>query len=467
MGVASPAGIAFGRDQHMLGESRQLMATNRTAIRRRLAVRRGAHRPPRGGWKSAGHRPILAPRPSAAWLAWSAAVAASLAIGVGVAMAKSERERKVLWPDGDQEGRRSSSSGTEPPDRTFGLLGGERPAEGLRRAVLGQLDLAIELLEGEGNVASERNGAGRANLAGRPNGAGRTSAEAVHETRKAIKRLRATMRLLEGELGAKRAERERGLLRDVAKRLAGTRDAEVMVQTLDGLMERHPRKLGRRRALAELRGHLERERAAATARTEHDAAARAEALAELRSLRARVAGWRLTDRSAGRLAGPGLERIYRAGRDGRERGSEARKRRSKARGRKSVARASRSEARALHRWRKHVKDLRYALEAIDVKAGGAKGSGGGKGPGGRVAALAKRADGLGETLGEEHDLMLLAELARRHKPLKRRPRARRRLLKTIAKRRAKLRAEALREGGRLFERKPKRFVKRVKAASPR
>ncbi|HTR71960.1 MAG TPA: CHAD domain-containing protein [Solirubrobacteraceae bacterium] len=383
-------------------------------------------------------------------MAWSAAIAASLAIGLGVAMVRSERERRGVWPDGDQDPRRSS--GPEPPDRTFGLLPGERPAEGLRRVALGQLDLAIELLGSEGQAASERNGAGRAsgagrangasgtNVAGRASGTGRTGAEAVHETRKAIKRLRATMRLLEGELGAKRAERERSLLGDVAKSLAGARDAEVMVQTLDGLMDRHPRKLGRRRALVELRGRLERERAAAAGRAERDAAARAQALAELEELRARVASWRLRDRSAGRLSGQGLERIYRGGRAGRRR-----------------ARARKSGPRALHRWRKHVKDLRYALEAIDVRDG--------RGSGGRVAKLAKRADGLGEALGEEHDLMLLAELARKHRPLRRHPRARKRLLKAIAKRRAKLRAEALREGERLFERKPERFARRVKAAS--
>ena len=339
-------------------------------------------------------------------MAWSAAIAASLAIGVGVAMARSERERRAA-PEPEPE-----------LDRTFGLLAGERPAEGLRRVVLGQVDLAIESLEGKASTG------------------------AVHETRKAIKRLSATMRLLEGELGAKSAGRERRLLRDVARRLAGARDAEVMVQTLDDLMDRHPRKLGGRRALVELRGHLERERAAVAARIERDAATRARALTELRELRGRVACWRLQDRSAGGLAGAGLERIYRAGRGGRGR-----------------ARARKPPARAWHRWRKHVKDLRYGLEAIDVKDG--------KGSAGHVSKLAKRADSLGEALGQEHDLMLLAGLARAHGPLKRRPRARKRLLKAIARRRAKLRLKALQESARLFEHKPKRFVKRVKALSPR
>ena len=38
----------------------------------------------------------------------------------------------------------------------------------------------------------------------------------MHETRKALKRVRALIRLLEGELGAKRAPRERAVLRDAA-----------------------------------------------------------------------------------------------------------------------------------------------------------------------------------------------------------------------------------------------------------
>jgi CHAD domain-containing protein len=336
----------------------------------------------------------------------SATIAASVAIGIGVAMARSERER------------RAAHKRIAEPDRTFGLLAHERPAEGLRRIVLGQLDLAIERLRGEAEA---------------------TPAEAVHETRKAIKRLRATIRLLEGEIGAKRAKRERALLRDAARRLAGARDAEVMVATLDGLLRRQPRKLGRRRGLLELRARLEDERIATAARIQGEQAARAQIVEELGDLRARAAGWRLRDRSAGRLADGGLERIYRAGRAARKH-----------------ARADKRSPRAMHRWRKHVKDLRYALEALDVEGGSSK----------RVTKLARRADELGEALGEEHDLMLLAQRARSYEPLKRHPRARKRLLRAIDRRRAQLRAQALRAGGRLYERKPRRFVRDVRSASP-
>lgn len=378
-----------------------MMTTDRTAIRRGLAVRRTAHRPP-WGRRKAGHRSIVAPL--------AATFAATVAVGIGVAIARAERERRA--------GRDA-----ELPEhrRHFGLLAGETAAHGLKRIALGQLDLAIELLSGEPSMSPEK---------------------AVHETRKALKRLRALMRLLEGEIGSKRAARERAVLRNAGARLAGARDAEVMASTLEAVLGRHPRKLGRGRGLAQLREHLRRERGAAAAQALGDAsssssAARAQVAEELCALRARVAKWKLPDRSAGRLVRPGLEHIYRAGRTGHRR-----------------ARARKPSPRAMHKWRKHVKDMRYALEALDVQDQSGR----------RIAKLARRADGLGEMLGEEHDLMLLDELVRSHKPLRRHKRTRRRLLWAIARRRARLRKRALREGRRLYKRKPERFVRRVRVA---
>jgi CHAD domain len=357
-------------------------------------------------------------------------------VGIGLAVAKAERERRAV------------RARLPPRERQFGLRARETAAHGCRRIALGQLDLAIELLHGESSVPAE---------------------EAVHETRKALKRLRALMRLLEGEIGSRQAARERAVLRDAAARLAGARDAEVMVSTLDALVRRHPRKLGRRRGLIELRKHLQRERRAAARRLGEEAATREQVAEELSSLRARVARWKLPDRPAGKLVAPGLEHIYRAGRTGR---------RSAARGK--------AGPKALHRWRKHVKDLRYALEVLDVRdprpgAGARAGSrrrdrGTSKYPdrqaggrrdrreGKRIAKLARRADALGEALGEEHDLMLLAERAGSHKPLKRHRRTRKLLLRAISRRRRCLRKRGLREGRRLYERKPRRFVSRVRAS---
>lgn len=337
-------------------------------------------------------------------MAWSGALAASAAVGLGLVVARAERERRA-----ERAGRSRERV------RRFGLLSDEGAGRGMQRIALAQLDLAIELLRGESSGALE--------TAVAPE-------RAVHETRKALKRVRAVMRLLEGELGAKRADRERAVLRDAAARLAGARDAEVLVSTLDALVERHPRRLSARRGVAELRADLERERMRASARTLGDAATRELVAEELAEVRARVTSWRLpAKRSAAKLTDVGLEHIYRAGRRGGRRA-----------GRRGAG------PRALHRWRKHVKDLRYATEALDV------------------AGVARRADALGEMLGEEHDLMLLAERVRTHKRLKRRrKRTRRRLLRVIARRRRRLRERALREGERLYARKPGRFLRKMRA----
>jgi CHAD domain len=362
-------------------------------------------------------------------VAWSGALAAGVAVAFGLALARAERERRT-----------ARVKRVPAEARRFGLLGGEAPASGYRRIALAQLDIAIEHLRGESSRVAP--------------------VEAVHETRKALKRVRALMRLLEGELGVKRADRERALLRHSAARLAGARDAEVMVSSLDALVARHPRKLGRRRGVAELRADLERERERASARTLGDASTRERVAEELAEVRARVARWKLREnRSATKLTEPGLEHIYRTGRAGRRR----------------AARRRGSSPRVLHRWRKHVKDLRYAAEVLDVReAVGADHEAAGKRRRKqrkraakrcrRIAKVARRADGLGEMLGEEHDLMLLAERVRAHKRLRRRRKGtRRRLLRAISRRRARLRKRALREGERLYAAKPGRFVRNVRA----
>ena len=139
------------------------MTTQRTAIRRRLAVRRAANRPPWGGRK-AGHSTIVAPRAAAV----AATLAATVVVGVGVALARAERSRRANPPPSSRA-------------RQFALLPGERLAHGLQRMALEQLDYTIELLDSGAGTASP--------------------AIATHETRKSLKRLRALMGLLEAELG--------------------------------------------------------------------------------------------------------------------------------------------------------------------------------------------------------------------------------------------------------------------------
>jgi hypothetical protein len=134
-----------------------------------------------------------------------------------------------------------------------------------------------------------------------------------------------------------------------------------------------------------------------------DAATRSQVVVELRAARGRISQWRLPDRDGIETVEPGLSRIYRQGR----------------RRHRRAARGEGDRARLMHMWRKRVKDLRYAAEMLDRFDPG-RGSGRGKRarrwPKRRqrrteteaIRQTARRADELGELLGDEHDLVLLA-----------------------------------------------------------
>ncbi len=394
----------------------------------------------------------------------AATIAASVAVAVGVAFTRAQAERR---------GRRAAKAERKRA-RRFAQLPGEPLPEALRRIALGQLDLAIELLGGEAAGGESAGGNGNQGATGNVGGkaGGRVlDKEAIHDARKALKRLRTLVRLLRGELGERRYKREHAILRDAARRLASARDAEVMVGTLDALLERHPRKLGRRRPLIELRKRLVAERAAAERATRGDRATREEVLRELSGLRERVRRWDLPERPGIALVERDLRRIYR---DGRKRGRRVasgkddggarvkgggRVKGGRGRGGKNIVRGKSGSgtrekadgaARAAHAWRKRVKDLRYAAEILGQRP------------------LARRADKLAELLGEEHDLVVLAGLLPPpgHAPFKgkRGKRARKDLLARIERRRRRLRRRALREGERVYGRRPKKFVRRVRRA---
>jgi CHAD domain-containing protein len=383
------------------------MTTDRTAIRRRLAIRSWSHRPPWGARK-AGHDSIVAPL--------SATVAATLAVGVGLMLARSERRRRRALED-----RRK---------RRLGRKRGEPLVAGLRRMALSQADLAIEQLA-----------------------PGPPDEKAVHETRKALKRLRALLRLLEHELGAETYARESATLRDVASHLSGARDAAVMLSTLDALIERHPRKLAKSASVRKLRRRLQTERARLQQHTLAEPASRGYVLGELHAFRWRVATWQLSDKPGIELVDSDLSRLYRQGRQRYRRAALDRGKRIT----------------TMHEWRKRVKDLRYAAEMLDRRGSSESAP--------ALRKIAGRADDLSELLGEDHDLAIFAqhmrEAGRRsgsahidaHQTWRTGAGTRRTLLKLIAKRRRKLRVRALRQGARLYSVKPKRFTRRIRRLS--
>jgi CHAD domain-containing protein len=374
------------------------MTTNRTAIRRRLAIGGRAHRPPRGAWK-AGHRSILAPL--------AATVAATVAVGVGVALARAGQERR------DVRQRRR--------DRRLGLAPGEPLADALERMAAGQAELVLELFSADATL----------------------DARTVHETRKALKRLRALLRLLEHRLGEDAYARASAALRDASRQLSDARDAEVMLNTLDGLIERHPRALGRRTGVRRLRARLAHERAHMERLTLGQPATRTAVINELSAFRDGIAAWKLPERPGIGLVERDLRRLYRQGVERH----------------KLVLRGKGDQMQAMHEWRKRVKDLRYAAEMLQRRGSHKR-----KHADTRLRKLTKRADALGELLGEDHDLAVLAQNLRAGRQAGRRdtwhtPRKTRKvLLKAIARRRRTLRKRALRDGARLYRRSPKRFI---------
>jgi len=265
-------------------------------------------------------------------------------------------------------------------------------------------------------------------------GSARTDpSELVHETRKAIKRMRALARLLRHELGEQEFKRVNGSLGDAGRRLAGSRDAQVRLATLRSLTHRHPeaielegvRLLGKR---------LERERAQAGDPTDDD-----EVLADIAAMRHQLARWNLVDHDFEAVA-PGLQRIYR---EGRRRYAH-------------VEREHGHSAQDLHDWRKRVKSLYYALDML----GGKKTQG--------MRKATRRANRLGELLGEDHDLWMLGAYVEDHSDaLGDDVHARDALLERIEQRRKRLRKLALELGARLYKRKPGEFMRRVSAALSR
>jgi CHAD domain-containing protein len=171
----------------------------------------------------------------------------------------------------------------------------------------------------------------------------RTRDEAVHEARKSVKKVRALLRLMRGELG-RTFSIENRRLRDVGRRLSVYRDATVMIETLDELADFRADESSAPALAAIRRGLVESRRRQRLGDRMANAMRRASY--ELLAAQARVGCWRLVMDGPVALA-PGMETAYRRGRAGLA--------------------AARRHARAefCHEWRKRVKDHWYHLRLIE------------------------------------------------------------------------------------------------------
>lgn len=259
-----------------------------------------------------------------------------------------------------------------------------------------------------------------------------SEAELVHETRKTIKRMRAMARLLRYELDKRQRIHANQTLRGAAEHLAAQRDAEVRLATLERLRARDPNALSGA-GIDRLHERLMGERDAAG-----DRANVAAAREDIERLRGELSRWELADHDFDKVAA-GLRRIYKEGR--------SRYKRARRRG---------AGADTFHAWRKRVKALYYALDMLG--GAGAKG----------MRGATRRAERLGDVLGEEHDLWMLDAYAAEHpEAFGDDVRARDALRKLIESRRTRLRERALKQGARLYRRRPSRFTRRAGRRLPR
>jgi CHAD domain-containing protein len=247
----------------------------------------------------------------------------------------------------------------------------------------------------------------------------------IHEARKALKRVRSALRLVRSGMDAACYRREMDAVRDAGRSLADARDAEVLVQTLDGLVEGAAGAVADQ-AFAGLRALLVSERGSSEERA-LDAAAGVVGI--LREVRARVDGWEVDDDPA--VVADGLRRAHRRGRD-RMRGAE-----------------EHASDQALHEWRKRVKDLWHHLTLVTPAWPAV------------LEVTATAAHELSNALGDDHDLALLWQVAEERPGTFDAPADSQLLGDLIARRRAALQASAWPLGHRLYAERPKAYGRRI------
>lgn len=323
------------------------------------------------------------------------AAAAAVVTGAAVVGGKLAKDKLSEKRDGEHA-------------RAYRLQRDESVPDGMRRIARGQLEAGIEELDGQPN---------------------RKLDEAVHSTRKRLKRLRAALRLERAAIGDQTYRRENTVFRDTGRRLSGPRDAAVLIETLDELTNRFADELPAEE-VRPLRDRFVQDHERAVAKLRREQATLASVGGALEDARVRTAAWKY-DSDGFDALDPGLRRVYRRGR--------------------RAMRAARHQAsnEHMHEWRKRSKDLWHAVQIL--RPASPK----------RMKALAKRAHQLSDLLGDDHDLAVLRERVVKGSVAFEQPSTRTALLAVIDRRRAALQREALDLGAKIYDRPPKRFARSI------
>ena len=291
---------------------------------------------------------------------------------------------------------------------SFQLETHEELTAGVRRIALEELDAALGQLTNPGDEPGD----------------------SVHSTRKHFKKLRGLIRLVRDEIGKEVYRRENKVFRDASRHLSAARDAAVMVDTLDDLVDRFGDEL-RVGLVVQLRRRLVEAQRASTDTLFSQNGPIPGIAAEIRDARERVGAWPLKRDGFGAVRG-GIQRVYR-------------------RGRKAYRRAYREpSAEHFHEWRKRTKYLWYQMRILHPIWPATLGN------------LAAELHALSDDLGDEHDLAVLRGIVAEHQELFANANEFDALTQRIDERRSELRTAARVRGARLFAETPKGFARRVR-----
>ena len=279
----------------------------------------------------------------------------------------------------------------------------EPPQKGVRRIAVRQIDGAVKRLTSDADRAV-----------------------AVHESRRAIKRMRSLLRLIRPGLSRKAYAAENTAFRDIGRMLSQARDLDVVHETLTWLGQRHGADAAS--LLAPVAGHVAQRRTQSFAVLEADVVA--EAIQRLEAARVR---WSRIKLSPGTFAtlGEGFEAAYRGGR---------------ACLREACVKTSDE---AIHEWRKAVQRHRDHMQLLR--------------PAWPEYCEARYAAAklLSVWLGDDHDLALLKAFSATASDLELKRGQARAIAKLCEAEQERLRAAAWALGARLFADEPDGLARRM------
>jgi CHAD domain-containing protein len=251
--------------------------------------------------------------------------------------------------------------------------------------------------------------------------------EAIHETRKDVKQLRAMLRLARSGLRRSEYCKLMSKLKQSAGMLAGPRDAFVKTTALDSLKSHYKHELAAHpfRAISQmLSNECRKSRKGLSKKLKASGRAFKSICKDFDRLDLDGSGWR--------LLGPGVKRTYRDGR----------------RAWRMAQQTGKSEH--FHEWRKRAKDLYYQVRLLCRIWRE------------QMDAMESELKQLGDFLGDAHDLFLLAG-PEGAKELPKAPKEETGALIALAQKRQKeLQMRALALGAKLYAEKPAFFCKRLK-----